>query len=123
LFRIHDIVILRGKPLKDKFDMNTEILPEYGALGTSMPRWKCHKEVCAFKIREIRMIGEPPISGDQQRAMLVSTDGGTTIVTAEYMKKHRPQIGGYYVLYEDGYRSFSPAHAFESGYTLIDGVA
>jgi hypothetical protein len=35
------------------------------------------------------------------------------------MKKHRPQVGGYYVLYEDGYHSFSPAPAFESGYSLI----
>lgn len=99
----------------------TETLPEYGANGISMPRFKCHKEVHAFKIREIRMAGEPPTASADQRAMLVSTDGGTVIVTAEYMRKNRPQIGGYYVLYEDGYHSFSPAHAFESGYTLIEG--
>ncbi|MCK9988658.1 MAG: hypothetical protein AzoDbin1_05130 [Azoarcus sp.] len=30
-------------------------------------------------------------------------------------------VGGYYVVYEDGYKSFSPAIAFESGYTRIDG--
>lgn len=87
--------------------------------GTSMPRWKCHKEVNAFKIREIKMIGEPPVNSTDQRAMLVSTDGGSVIVTAEYIRKHRPQIGGYYVLYEDGYHSFSPAAAFESGYARI----
>jgi len=99
--------------------MENENLPEYGTDGTSMPRWKCHKEVHAFKIREIRMIGEPPVSGDQHRALLVSTDGGGVVVTAEYMKKHRPQVGGYYVLYEDGYHSFSPCAAFESGYARI----
>jgi hypothetical protein len=34
-------------------------------------------------------------------------------------ERSNPQIGGYYVLYEDGYESFSPADAFESGYSLI----
>ena len=30
-----------------------------------------------------------------------------------------PEVGGYYVVYEDGYKSFSPAGAFESGYTPL----
>jgi hypothetical protein len=57
-------------------------------------------------------------------------DGGTTIVPAdlgyvpfrvdaEYVRKHNPQAGGYYVVYQDGYKSFSPADAFEGGYTRI----
>lgn len=93
------------------------VLPEYGTEGTSMPRFKCHKEVHAFKIREIKSfdIG----SDDSGRAQIVSTDGGVITVGPEYMKKHRPQIGGYFVVYEDGYQSFSPAAAFESGYSLI----
>ena len=33
--------------------------------------------------------------------------------------KHDPQAGGYYVVYADGYQSFSPAQAFEEGYTRI----
>jgi len=37
----------------------------------------------------------------------------------EYMKKHMPVAGGYYVVYEGGYVSFSPADAFEAGYTRI----
>jgi hypothetical protein len=40
-------------------------------------------------------------------------------VSLEYLDKHSPQAGGYYVVYEDGYRSYSPAAAFEAGYTLI----
>ena len=36
-----------------------------------------------------------------------------------YVKKHNPQAGGYYVVYEDGYKSWSPAEAFESGYTKM----
>lgn len=42
-------------------------------------------------------------------------------VSKEYIQKHKPVVGGYYVVYEDGYESFSPAEAFESGNTLIDG--
>ena len=41
-------------------------------------------------------------------------------VDHSYIRKHNPQIGGYYVVYEDGYKSFSPAEVFESGYTLIE---
>lgn len=40
-------------------------------------------------------------------------------VSIEYYKKHLPKAGGYWVLYQDGYESFSPAEAFEGGYTLI----
>lgn len=35
------------------------------------------------------------------------------------MRKHKPEVGGYYVVYKDGYKSFSPAAAFDEGYTLI----
>jgi hypothetical protein len=38
-------------------------------------------------------------------------------VTFEYLRKHKPQVGGYYVVYADGYKSWSPAQAFEEGYT------
>ncbi len=37
----------------------------------------------------------------------------------DYMRKHQPKIGGYFVVYKDGYKSFSPAEAFEEGYTRI----
>jgi hypothetical protein len=31
-----------------------------------------------------------------------------------------PSVGGYYVVYDDGYKSYSPSEAFEGGYTKID---
>lgn len=40
-------------------------------------------------------------------------------VSSFQITKHNPQIGWYYVVYEDGYVSFSPAGAFEGGYTKI----
>ena len=39
-------------------------------------------------------------------------------VSREYLFKHKPIAGGYYVRYKDGYESFSPALAFEEGYAL-----
>lgn len=82
--------------------------------ATELPRWKCHKEVNAFKIISISFAPE----SDGGNAV-IGGSGLQVEVNAEYMKKHRPQIGGYYVVYEDGYRSFSPAPAFESGYARI----
>jgi site-specific recombinase XerD len=39
-------------------------------------------------------------------------------VRHDYVHKHKPEAGGYYVVYADGYKSYSPAKAFEEGYTL-----
>jgi hypothetical protein len=52
-------------------------------------------------------------------ATLTPAEGGYAPfeVDASYMLKHDPRPGGYYVVYEDGYKSFSPADAFEKGYT------
>jgi len=45
-------------------------------------------------------------------------DGYATFpVSRKYVLKHNPQVGGYYVVYADGYKSWSPAQAFEEGYT------
>ena len=76
-----------------------------------LPRYRSHKEVNAAKIDVIT-------PNDNGSTSLVC--GTATIsVSREYVDKHGPQVGGYYVLYEDGYESWSPAEAFESGYTRI----
>lgn len=90
-------------------------------VGVEMPRYKCHKEVWALKIKEIVR------DSDKAREEGRETDGSATItpeengyepfmVDANYMHKHKPEVGGYYVVYKDGYKSFSPAMAFEDGY-------
>lgn len=76
-----------------------------------MPRYRCHKEVHALKIAAIL---------HDQFGAVVSTDTGPPFrVDPAYVEKHKPQVGGYYVVYADGYKSFSPAQAFEEGYTRI----
>ena len=37
-----------------------------------------------------------------------------------FFTKHNPETGGYLVMYDDGYMSYSPAEPFEKGYSLLD---
>lgn len=81
-----------------------------------MPKYKCHKEVRALKIEAIGVREDREGGGV---ALEVEKPFPPIIVTAEWCAKHNPEPGGYYVLYRDGYTSFSPAEAFEDGYTRI----
>lgn len=83
-----------------------------------MPRYKCHKEVCALKIAKIEEHGP---SGSDGATITPAEPGYSPFdVPAAYIGRHVPQVGGYYVVYDDGYESFSPAKAFEEGYRPID---
>ncbi len=97
---------------------------ETGQALREPPKYKCHKEVYAFKIKAIDL--DSTKAQEENR----ETDGSAFIVPEEdgyepfkvdheYMRKHKPEVGGYYVVYKDGYKSFSPAEAFEDGYELI----
>ena len=77
-----------------------------------LPRYKCHKIVQAVKILSIDY---------RAASIMIHPDVGAPFQLAiNYEKKHNPQPGGYFVVYEDGYLSYSPAEAFEAGYTLIE---
>lgn len=84
----------------------------------NMEEYACHKVVRAVKIS---MIGIEETEGHGLITPIVPEDSKLTafIVSPEYIEQHQPQRGGYYVVYE-GYESYSPAEAFESGYTLKD---
>lgn len=79
-----------------------------------LPKYKCHKVVWALKIAGIeqKVDGSTLIVPDE-------TGYGPLEVSRDFMSKHKPQVGGYYVVYKDGYASYSPADAFEDGYTKI----
>jgi len=78
-----------------------------------LARYQCFKIVEAAKIVEVRDL-------HLATAWLVLESGGEIRVDAAYLGKHHPEAGGYFVRYGDGYESFSPAAAFEAGYTRID---
>lgn len=113
----------------------------------NLPRYRSHKVVEAFKIAAVtrhykmpapkpalggesaeenipapevpRPVGPPELTG----ATLFPEAYGTVPVTVDvtYLRRHDPQVGGYYVRYPDGYESWSPAEVFESGYTRLIG--
>lgn len=82
-----------------------------------MPRYKCHKQVWALKIAEIT---EPTdITGTARTIVPVDEGYAPFGVDGAYIEKHKPEVGGYYVVYADGYQSYSPAKAFEEGYSRV----
>ncbi len=98
---------------------------QIGIAQAELPEYQCHKKVHALKIISITL------DADLAKSEGRETDGTATIfpengryglirLSAEYVAKHNPQPGGYYVVYADGYKSYSPASAFEAGYTLIE---
>lgn len=100
--------------------------------ATPMPQYQCHKKVWALKIKEVVRAPLPTIAELEQ---ILSNDadpmevvGGFIVpegqfapigVPTKFMDQHKPEAGGYLVFYKDGYRSFSPAEAFEEGYARI----
>jgi hypothetical protein len=79
-----------------------------------MKKYKCIKEVHAFKI--VKMTGK---YGELEPITLHGADGCAVTLPKGYVVKHQPEIGGYYVRYKDGYESYSPQKAFEEGYKEI----
>lgn len=79
----------------------------------NIPRWQCHKVVWAFKIERIE-------DREGLECVLVGSDDIRVAVSNAWVMRFRPEVGGYFVAYQDSYRSYSPKEAFEAGYTLIE---
>lgn len=84
----------------------------------NLPQYRCHKVVRAMTIGAIDV--------DSGRLDLDVIDLGndelvfpSVPVGKEWIARHKPEVGGYYVVYEDGYQSYLPAKAFEDGYTRV----
>lgn len=99
---------------------------------TKLPRYLCHKQVNAAKIGHIT-IAPQVVGGPVDDKLLACLPPGvhaitpgvelTAIrVTGAWFDKHKPEVGGYYIAYDDGYESYSPAAAFEGGYTIMGNV-
>ena len=72
-----------------------------------LPLYKCHKQVRALKIKDVTGCTITPAEAEY----------AAFEVPAEMYLRYTPKAGDYYVVYEDGYKSFSPAKAFEDGYS------
>lgn len=86
-----------------------------------MQKYKCHKEVWAVKIKSVEVVDNTCELDDQSGIITAEDEGYAPFsVSKEFMERHSPQVGGYYVFYEGGHVSYSPAEPFESGYTKIN---
>jgi hypothetical protein len=86
-------------------------------VAMEMPKYNCHKQVWALKIERINDVVENE-EGIGASLCFYDDGYGALDVSDKFMGRHKPEVGGYYVLYKDGYESYSPADAFEAGYTL-----
>ena len=77
---------------------------------SELPLYTCHKKVRAGKIVGIRKHLLSVHNIDSERFAILP-------ISEKWIKRHKPEVGGYLVRYEDGYMSYSPAKAFEEGYT------
>ncbi len=88
-----------------------------------LPTYVCHKHVQAFKIETIILDGlianDPNYEPEGGGRLYSGSEPVSADVDVAYMRRCNPEVGGYYVRYEDGYESYSPAKAFEEGYTPL----
>jgi len=86
-----------------------------------MPKYLCTKQVWALKIKDIIRDGAGENRESDGSAMIIPEEEGYAPfkVEWEYMSKHKPEVGGYFVQYKDGYKSYSPTNAFEEGYKKL----
>lgn len=79
------------------------------APSAEMPRYRSHKQVWALKIETV----------NGHRLTFADPGYAPIMCDAAMFSRYTPVPGDYYVIYNDGYKSFSPATAFNEGYTRI----
>ena len=81
-----------------------------------MPKYQSHKQVWALKISgvEIHKDGSATVAPKDEGYDVLKTRKGW----ADRFEGSENDLG-YYVVYPDGFSSWSPSEAFESGYVKI----
>jgi len=81
-----------------------------------MPRYKSHKEIHALKIAAAEVQEDGSVAIEPADNEFVSF-----VTEPDFGQRFKGTLEdpGYYVVYEDGYKSWSPTKAFEEGYTKL----
>lgn len=85
-------------------------------VSRELPRYECHKKVHALKIAAIE------INKDLSAKIAPADEGYAVFTTAPGWAKRfegADEDLGYFVLYQDGFASWSPGAVFEYGYTRV----
>jgi hypothetical protein len=81
-----------------------------------LPEYQCHKVVKAGEIIDVMKVADKQfrvhLKGTGEVRLIISLPTAMTV-------RHEPVKGDYYVVYDDGYASISPRHAFKAGYDII----
>lgn len=81
-----------------------------------MPRYRSHKEVRALEIAKVDRVGV-----DFQISFVL--DHAPITVQPTFFARGTAQPSDFYVVYADGYASWSPRKAFLDGYSLVEPAA
>jgi len=89
-----------------------------------LPQYRSHKVVRAARITGIETAPAVVDKPEEKRLILgdLLADKDMTayvLVTTEWVEQRKAEAGGWFVVYEDGYTSYSPDKAFTEGYTAI----
>jgi hypothetical protein len=83
-----------------------------------LAQWQSHKIVRAGKV----LPQQVEDTGEGTGVLTVEDVNGTpcrVVVPNNFFARGAPSPGDYVVIYDDGYKSWSPAKAFEEGYIRI----
>jgi hypothetical protein len=88
------------------------------AAQREMPRYVSHKQVWALEIAEVMTPTSPAEQHEPQPRRVTFKEPGYAAVflPGEMFTRYVPVPGDFYVVYADGYKSFSPREAFVDGY-------
>lgn len=83
----------------------------------TLPRYVSHKEVGALEIAGLTSVGmiEGVLS---YRLEFKDERFASIVIDAKLCSRYEPVAGDFYVIYDDGYESFSPRKAFVEGYKV-----
>jgi hypothetical protein len=79
-----------------------------------MPLYLCHKKVRGLKIANVTRQPDGSVVLSFENTLFFPRH-----MSLEWSIKNNPKGGGYLVRYKGGYESWSPAPAFEDGYSLV----
>lgn len=77
-----------------------------------MPRYQSHKKVWALEIERV-----DPANGAGRVISFRDAGYAPTEIPEDTFARYQPGPGDFYVVYADGYQSFSPRKAFLDGYS------
>lgn len=84
-------------------------------MSKELPLYKSHKTVRALEVASVTE------GGPRGRNVFFKDDSYDPVLCpAEMFARYMPVPGDFYVVYDDGYQSFSPRKAFVEGYTLAE---